>query len=177
MGTPKDPKPVKLFASLIFREEAALRSALKMLENEIDAIQEESRPEAFSHTDYYEKEMGKDLVRVFILFRGLFARELLPRIKLKTNELELAFSENLMRRVNIDPGYISLENVILATTKGYTHRIYIGSGVYGDLTLIYSNGTYKPLEWTYPDYSEAKTISIFNEWRENYKQVLRCQKA
>lgn len=177
MGIPKNPKPIKLFASLIFREEAALHDALKMLGDEIGMIQEKSLPTAFSHTEYYGKEMGKDLLRVFILFKELFPRELLPQIKLKTNEIELAFSESHRRSVNIDPGYISLENVILATTKGYTHRIYIGSGIYADLTLIYSSGTYRPLEWTYPDYGEAKTISVFNEWRKNYKQVLRCQKA
>jgi hypothetical protein len=177
MGTPKEPKPVKLFASLIFREEAALNDALKMLEDTIGGVQEKTPPAAFSHTDYYEKEMGKDLMRVFILFRELFSRELLHRIKLKTNEVEHALSGDHRRRVNIDPGYISLENVILATTKGYTHRVYIGSGIYADLTLMYGSRTYRPLEWTYPDYGEAKTISIFNEWRENYKQVLRCQKA
>lgn len=177
MGTPKEPKPVKFFAGLIFREQKALHDALKMLEDKISMVQEKSLPASFSHTDYYEEEMGKDLLRVFILFREPFPRELLPRIKLRTNEIELAFSEGHRRSVNIDPGYISLENVILATTKGYTHRVYIGSGIYADLTLMYSNGTYRPLEWTYPDYSEAKTISIFNEWRKNYKQVLRCQKA
>lgn len=177
MGIPKDPKPIKLFASLIFREGAVLNDALKMLEDGIGTIQEKRPPTPFSHTDYYEKETGKDLLRTFILFKELFPRESLPRIKLKTNEIELAFSENQRRRVNIDPGYISLENVILATTKGYTHRIYIGSGIYADLTLIYSSGTYRALEWTYPDYSEATTISVFNEWRENYKQVLKCQKV
>jgi hypothetical protein len=177
MGIPKDPKPIKLFASLIFREEAVHHDALKMLGDEIGVIQEKKPPTAFSHTDYYEKETGKDLLRTFILFQELFPRESLPRIKLKTNEIELAFSENHRRRVNIDPGYISLENVILATTKGYAHRIYIGSGIYADLTLTYNSGTYRPLEWTYPDYGEATTISVFNEWRKNYKQVLRCQKV
>lgn len=177
MGIPKDPKPVKLFASLIFKEEAPFHSALKMLADEVGTIEEKIPPATFSHTDYYEKEIGKGLFRVFILFKELFPRELLPGIKLKTNEIEAAFSESHRRSVNIDPGYISLENVILATTKGFAHRIYMGGGIYADLTLMYSNGTYRPLEWTYPDYGEAKTISVFNEWRENYKQVLRCQKA
>ncbi|HOE15812.1 MAG TPA: DUF4416 family protein [Syntrophorhabdaceae bacterium] len=177
MGTPKDPKSVKLFASLIFREEAPLHGALTMLADEIGAIEETILPAAFSHTDYYEEEMGKGLLRIFILFKGLFPRELLPGVKLKTNEIELAFSESGRRSVNIDPGYISLENVILATTKGYVHRIYVGSGIYADLTFLYINGTYRPLEWTYPDYGETQTISLFNKWRENYKQVLRCQKA
>ncbi|HNS15658.1 MAG TPA: DUF4416 family protein [Syntrophorhabdaceae bacterium] len=177
MGTPKDPKPVKLFASLIFKEEAPFQGALKMLEDKVGAIEQKMPPAVFSQTDYYEKEMGKGLLRVFVLFKELFPRDLLPGIKLRTNEIESAFSENRRRSVNIDPGYISLENVILATTKGYAHRIYMGSGIYADLTLIYSSGTYRPLEWTYPDYGEAKTISVFNDWRENYKQVLRCQKA
>jgi len=124
-----------------------------------------------------DRDVGKGLLRVFILFEALFPRELLPGIKLRTNEIESAFSENRRRSVNIDPGYISLENVILATTKGNNHRVYLGSGIYADLTLTYSSGTYRPLEWTYPDYGEGKTIPGIKDWRENYKQVLRCQKA
>jgi len=79
--------------------------------------------------------------------------------------------------VNIDPGYIALEHVILATTKGYAHRIYLKNGIYADLTLIYRDGTYRPLDWTYPDYAEKDTISLFNRWRDYYKKVMKCLKA
>ncbi|MCX7965305.1 MAG: DUF4416 family protein, partial [Syntrophorhabdaceae bacterium] len=124
------------------------------------------------HTDYYEEEMGSELHRIFILFKSLMPRESLVSIKLTTNNIEKELSIQGKRQVNIDPGYISLENVVLATTKNYTHRIYLGDGIYGDLTLIYKKGTYNALEWTYPDYASKNIIAIFNNWRNLYKRKL-----
>ncbi|MBP9560644.1 MAG: DUF4416 family protein, partial [Syntrophorhabdaceae bacterium] len=113
-----------------------------------------------------------ELYRIFVLFGSLVGRDCLIETKLKTNAIEKDLSTEEKRQVNIDPGYISLENIILATTKNYTHRVYMGSGIYGDLTLIYKKGGYKPLEWTYPDYAGSDIVSIFNRWREHYKRML-----
>jgi hypothetical protein len=121
--------------------------------------------------------MGKNLMRTFILFGVPIDRESLPDIKVITNEIEQSFTSDGKRTVNIDPGYVALEHVILATTKGYAHRVHLKNGIYADLTLMYRNGTYRPLEWTYPDYAEADTISLFLRWREHYKKVLKCQKV
>lgn len=172
MGSIKQPKPVALFASIIYKNEEVLLQSLKMLEEKIGLIEDKTYKLSFDHTDYYEKEMGSGLSRVFILFNSLIPRELLVNIKIMTNEIEKNLSVYEKRQVNIDPGYISLENIILATTKNYTHRIYLGSGIYGDLTLIYKKGTYTPLEWTYPDYAGKDIINIFNNWRNLYKRKL-----
>jgi hypothetical protein len=98
-------------------------------------------------------------------------------VKLATNAIEEAMSVSGRRRVNIDPGYVALEHVVLATTKGYSHRLYLGQGIFGDLTLMFHNGGYRPLEWTYPDYASEETTQMFNRWRQQYKEQLRCQKA
>lgn len=127
----------------------------------------------FLHTHYYEREMGPWLLRYFLLFKPLMSRDELPSLKLKTNELEKKMSVGGKRTINIDPGYIALEQVILATTKGYTHRIYLGQGIYADLTLIYTGGSFGPLPWTYPDYGGPEIISMLNRWREVYKTDLR----
>ena len=79
--------------------------------------------------------------------------------------------------MNIDPGYVALEHMVLATTKGYSHRVYLGQGIFADLTLIYDNGTYRSLPWTYRDYGSNELISLFNLWRERYKRLLRCRRA
>lgn len=129
-----------------------------------------------SQTDYYSVEMGDRLSRIFILFEPLLERDVLSEIKLKSNDIEIMLSVNGNRTVNIDPGYISLENVILATTKGYAHRIYIGKGIYGDLTLTYHSGTFRSLEWTYPDYGGEYIISLLNRWRELLKEKLKVHK-
>ena len=173
MGTAKTPKPVKLFASIIFGGEESLHEVEEKLVPVIGKIQEKTATMPFSHTAYYEKEMGKNLDRCLILFEPLFQREILPEIKLKTNETESFLLMDGKRTANIDPGYISLEHVVLATTKGFAHRVYLGQGIYADLTLIYQNGTFKPLEWTYPDYGGEEFISTFNGWRNYLKEMLK----
>jgi hypothetical protein len=173
MGTAKTPKPVKLFASIIFRGEESLHKVEEKLAPVIGKIQEKTATMPFSHTAYYEKEMGKNLDRCLILFEPLFQREILPEIKLKANETESFLLMDGKRTANIDPGYISLEHVVLATTKGFAHRVYLGQGIYADLTLMYQNRTFKPLEWTYPDYGGEEFISIFNGWRNYLKEMLK----
>jgi hypothetical protein len=165
------------FASILFRENEDLLKTLDMLSNQIGAIEKQTPVAPFLHTNYYEKEMGGGLKRTFVFFGALVERESLPEIKLITNEIEQSFALDGKRTINIDPGYVALEHVILATTKGYAHRVHLKNGIYADLTLMYRNGTYRPLEWTYPDYAEAQTISLFIQWREYYKKVLKCQKV
>lgn len=177
MGTTNKPQQVKLFASILFRGNEDLLNTLDMLNAKIGAIEEKTSVAPFLHTNYYEKEMGKDLTRTFILFGAPIERESLPEIKIITNEIEQSFGSEGKRTVNIDPGYVALEHVILATTKGYAHRVHLKNGIYADLTLMYRDGTYRPLEWTYPDYAEKQTISLFIRWRENHKKVLKCQKV
>jgi len=128
----------------------------------------------FHFTDYYTAEMGPHLFRHFITFECLISIPNLPDIKKETNRLEEKYATPVgNRRINIDPGYICLEHVILSTTKGYTHRPYLRDGIYADLTLIYRNKSFKPLEWTYPDYRQEEIIGLFNQFRKNYIEDLK----
>lgn len=173
MGTPGTPKPVRFFVSLIYRENEQMPNVEGSLTTLLGEIASRTSPVPFLHTTYYEKEMGKDLLRYFLLFQPLRNREELPFVKLKTNDIEKNISVRGRRTINIDPGYIALEHVILATTKGFAHRIYLGNGIFGDLTLMYSGGSFKPLPWTYPDYGSPDLLSMLHCWRENYKIDLR----
>jgi hypothetical protein len=173
LGEIREVKSVLYFASIIYRMENAFKEGLANLLETLGETEEITEEMEFSHTDYYKDEMGENLKRRLLLFKSLRKREDLPNIKIKTNEIEKRLSNRGNRTVNIDPGYITLENVILATTKNYTHRIYLGGGIYGDLTLIFKGGTYRPLEWTYPDYASQQIISIFNKWRTILKDSLR----
>ena len=170
MGELKSPNPVQYFISIIFRDKERMEYAKGKIGEMLGDVKDSTNPASFYQTDYYAKEMGKDLSRIFLLFDSLVSRERLPEVKVRTNDIETLLSEGGKRTVNIDPGYVSLENVVLATTKGYSHRIYLGGGIYGDLTFIYHSGTYKPLEWTYPDYGSEETISLFNHWRASLKK-------
>jgi len=174
VGKPKEPNPAKLFMSLIVSENGALSQGMEDLHlnfGEVDSISEKF---PFNLTDYYSKEMGPLLFRHFITFERLISIPLLPDIKQTTNRLEEKYaSPDGGRRVNIDPGYLCLEHVVLATTKGYTHRPYLRDGIYADLTLIYRKQSFRPLEWTYPDYRQDEIIGLFNQFRKKYAEDLK----
>ena len=174
MGKPKEPDPVKLFMSLIASEKDLFQQAMKDLRSvfgETDTISERF---PFDFTDYYTEEMGRPLFRHFITFGRPVPIPVLPDIKRSTNDLEAKYATpDGKRRINIDPGYIRLEHVILATTKGYTHRPYLRDGIYADLTLIYHHKSFQPLEWTYPDYREEAILTLFNRFRKQYMEDLR----
>ncbi len=114
--------------------------------------------------------MGGNLTRQFISFKRLIASDSLAGIKIFTNKVEefLADPETGKRMVNIDPGYLALEKVVLASTKNYSHRIHLSKGIYADLAYRFINKSYAPLEWTYPDYMWDDTIALFNRWRAEY---------
>ena len=173
MGNIKRPQRVKPFASIIYKDTESLGCAISEMSRLIGRIEEQTEPSLFTHTRYYEKEMGEGLMRLFVLFAPVVDREALPDIKAATNGIESGLARDGRRTVNIDSGYIALEHVILATTKGYSHRIYLRDGIHADLTLMFNDGSYRPLQWTYPDYAEEQTIGLFNRWRDICKRSLR----
>jgi hypothetical protein len=177
MGNPKEAEPAKLFMSLMLSEDGIFGQAtedLRLSYGEIDFMSERF-PFLFTH--YYEKEMGSPLFRHFISFKDLISVPLLPDIKRKTNLLEEKYGgSNGNRRINIDPGYLCLQHVLLATTKGYTHRPYLREGIYADLTLIFRERSFHALEWTYPDYRQPIVIELFNRLRESYREDLKRRK-
>ncbi len=174
MGKPKEPQSAKLFMSLIASEHDIFRQGLQDLCSifgEADTISERF---PFDFTEYYTREMGKPLFRHFITFERLIPIPTHPDIKRAPKHHEEKYAAlNGNRRINIDPGYICLEHVILATTKGYTHRPYLRDGIYADLTLIYRNKSFQPLEWTYPDYRQEVVITLFNQFRKKYLEDLK----
>jgi hypothetical protein len=177
MGEVRVPPPVQFFASIIFSDSAILSEVEAALTDFLGLIKERTPVMSFSQSDYYCREMGSDLKRYFILFRPFDGRERLAELKLATNGVEVNHAHEGRRRVNIDPGYIALEQMVLATTKGFAHRVYLGNGIFGDLTLTFDNGTYHRLPWTYPDYGSEELIALLNSWRERYKGLLKCQKV
>ena len=173
MSTPSEPEKVKLITSLFSPQKDLIDLVIREMESIFGPVDWKSRDLFFDRTKYYAREMGWPLFRRFISFKDLIKPEDLIEIKLKTNQIEERYVEEGKRRINIDPGYIALERLILATGKNYTHRIYLGQGIYADLTLIYQRGTFQPLEWTYRDYSDPEMIDCFNRLREGYKNQIR----
>ena len=166
MSTPKEAKKVKLVSSLFSPDEELIEKVIKQMEGYFDPVDWVSEKLVFNRTRYYEKEMGWPLYRRFISFSRLISPDEIVDIKLITNTIENEYLVDKRRKINIDPGYISLERLVLATGKNYIHRIYLKKGIYADLTLIFYAGTFKPLAWTYPDYAEEKVIGYFNMLRD-----------
>ncbi|HUU49390.1 MAG TPA: DUF4416 family protein [Nitrospinota bacterium] len=176
MGKIKYPFPVKLIVGLIFKDEEVLRMTKEKLIKRLGKMDFESQLISFNFTTYYEKEMGEGLKRQFLSFEPLMKIENLPKIKIETNEVEKEFNfpNTPNRMVNIDPGYVAPEKLILATTKNYDHRPYLDNGIYAELTYRFYKGSFRTFEWTYPDYKSPESIEIFNEIRKIYMKQLRA---
>ena len=106
----------------------------------------------FDFTSYYEEEMGAGLRKQLVCFAERINPAELATVKAQTMALERAMSRGGCRRANIDPGLLSIESLVLATTKCAGHRVCIAPQLYAEVTLLYQRGRYQPLEWTYPDY-------------------------
>jgi hypothetical protein len=171
MSHPRAPDPVKLFLSAIYRDPAALAAALEKIAAAYGPSDYSTRELPFKEAGYYVREMGLPLYRRFFTFRRLLDPARLPEVKFFTNELEAAAGDP--RRVNLDPGLLTLGNLVLASGKNVGHRTYLGRGIYADLTLVYQCGSFKALDWTYPDYADPDFIVFLNRMREAYKIDLR----
>jgi hypothetical protein len=117
--------------------------------------------------------MGSTLTRVWLGFRRLVLREEIVNLKLKTNQIEDTFKVSGRRVANLDPGYLTIGKVVLASTKDHQHRLYLGKGIYGEVTLRYSRGSYIPWEWTYPDYRRREASQFFMSLKKKYRKIVR----
>jgi hypothetical protein len=174
----RPPKAVKLVMSLICSRENDFPSALGRADERYGPVDFVGETLPFDFTDYYAAEMGKGLWRRMVSFEPLIMPDQLVSVKLWTNTQEVqTLNEQGGRRVNIDPGYLAASKFILATGKDYTHRIYLGEGIYGDLTLVFQKGAFSPLPWTYPDYASEPLLGIINLLRKRYLWQLKNQGA
>ena len=173
MAKIKTVQKVLPFAGLIFVKDFSVDEVFEKFVDELGGVLLKSEIIPFTHTTYYNKEMGSKLLRQWVIFEKLINPDFLPQLKIKSNEVEKKFlNKSGNRQINIDPGLISMSNLILASAKNYSHRIYLGDGIYGEVTLIYKGHRFNPLEWTYPDYREKIALDFFTKAREILKERL-----
>lgn len=178
MSRPKEPDLVKLIISFITGDVGIVKPVLKNMEDRFGNMDFLSERLDFNHTDYYKDEMGEGLFRMLASFERLIKPESLPDIKLFSNGVEDEYlKKDGKRKINIDPGYVSMEKMVLATCKNFSHRIYLRNGVYADLTLMYRQGGFKAIEWTFPDYAEYDMRQYLNEIRNRYMQQMRALRS
>jgi hypothetical protein len=180
MGSIHSFNPVKLFIGILVSSPKLIAEVESRLTNAYGPIDHRSEVIPFDFTDYYETEMGDLIDRIFFSFERLIEADQLPEIKRQTNHLEdemapllQTATPNVKRPVNFDPGYIEQAKVILASTKNFYHRIYLGGGIYGEVTMHFKNNTYQFFPWTYPDYQSKDYQEFFLKIRQIYRSQLR----
>jgi len=168
LGSARPFSDVKLFCGVIFAAEADCQRAREALAGLFSPIDFASAAFPFTETDYYQAEMGGPLCRRFFAHAALIRPERLPQIKRQTNRLESEMSVAGRRLVNLDPGYLSESNVIIATVKNHYHRVPLGLGIYGHIEYVFRNRRLEALEWTYPDFRGDAYRAFFLELRRRY---------
>jgi hypothetical protein len=168
-GVAHEPVAAKMVCGIIASSESAMGRAENLLEEAFGTVDRRSEQTAFDQTSYYQWEMGRELIRKWVSFADLVPQDAIVEAKLTTNRLEKELARpDGSRTVNLDPGYIVPSRLVLATTKDYAHRIYLGKGIYAEVTLIYRASEFHPLEWTYPDYRGRVALDFFTRARASY---------
>ena len=164
MAEASEPPKVKLICGMLSADAGFFDTAQGRLAKNFGPVDVVSEVMPFDFTHYYDEEMGAPLHRKFVAFRDDFPPDRLVDAKLATNELERELAAGAARqqagrgprRVNLDPGYVAPSRLVLASMKNFSHRIYLGRGVYAEVTLMYRNRRWEPLPWTFPDYASGR---------------------
>jgi hypothetical protein len=176
----KAPKPAKLIIGILAADRQCLHAAVEAIDAKFGKVDLESDAWPFDKTDYYKDETGENILRQFVSTERLIAPALLAKIKHRTNKLEQKLAAKLAlplpRPVNLDPGIIEPSKLILATTKNYSHRIYIGKKMYAEVTLIFDKASWRPLDYTYPDYRQQCYFDFFDKVRKRLLEQLKSQR-
>lgn len=176
MGEIKDFTKEKLVIGVLSTLPGSRGELIRILEQEFGTIDYESPCMDFNFTNYYVPEMGSGIQRCFYSFETCVDPSTLYDIKIRTNRMEERFSAENMRKINLDPGLLSLDRFMLATTKNNGHRIPLKEGIYAEVTLLFVNKKFEPLPWTYTDFRSREYQDILLKIRALYKKNLKEMK-
>ncbi len=179
MARQQEVTPVKLFCGILFSNKELLTIALKKLSDKWGVIDYKSDEFVFANNhEYYKNEIKGEIKRIFISFENLVEPENISKIKEHSNYIEDEFTKQfpLERPINIDPGYMDYNKVILASYKYGQQKIAVGSGVWADITLFYAKGGFTSFPWTFPDFQTDLYYPALIKIRELYKQNLKTPK-
>jgi hypothetical protein len=170
---PSESLSVKLFSGVLYSDEDLFHVAVEQMIHRFGAIDYRSPAFDFQVTDYYQAEMGSPITRVFVSFRKLINPKEIARIKIECNEIEKQLAVDGNRKVNLDPGYLDYDKMVLASAKYNAQKIYLDLGIYADPTLRYAKGRFIPSEWCFPDFKTGKYEHVFLHIRALYKGQMR----
>ena len=165
-------KAVKLVCGVLYSKTVDISRLDSRLQSLFGSIDLKSTAFDFTFTDYYKEEIGSDLLKQFYSFEKLIQPDGLADIKNATISIETDFSIKGRRTVNLDPGYLEESKLVLASTKNFSHRIYLRDSIWAEVTMRYEKGEFVTHPWTYPDYSQRLAIEFLKEVRGKYKNQL-----
>lgn len=168
---PAAPAPVKLICGILYSDAVLMEHACRLMEQCWGPIDFTSGDFLFDVSDYYVPEMGEPIFRRFISFDPLIPPQSVASIKIACNEIEDALAKNGRRLVNLDPGYLDYDKLVLASAKYNGQKIYLGYGIWADLTLFYRKGRFEPYPWTFPDFTSGRYNDPLLRIRTLYKQA------
>jgi hypothetical protein len=167
--------PGRLVLSIIYSSIDALADALDLLERQFGRVQFETVDIPYSNEEKYTEEMGEPLNRRFFSFEQMVSRDSLPRIKDICSRIETNFADRvddyIFRTVNIDPGILTPDNLVMASHREYNHRIYLSNGVFAETTLIFARDQFRRLPWTSPNYYDDEAIDFFLRVRNSFEYI------
>ena len=162
------------------RHAEALDAARDYIQNTWGGVALVSPDYSFQETDYYEAAMGRDLIKRFYAVDHLADPAQLADWKLQSNRWEAAYAKMAAveesRPLNIDPGYLTLAKLVLATTKDHAHRIYLRDGIYAEVTLSYHQRRWRSHPWTFPDFRREDYHSFLSQCRDYLRSLTRGAK-
>ncbi|MEE8170959.1 MAG: DUF4416 family protein [Phycisphaerae bacterium] len=182
MGAIRPAPAAKLICGILAVDEAARERAVELLNREFGDVELRSAIWPFTWTDYYEDEMGPKLLRQIVAFSGRFRPETIVAVKIAANRMESELATEWARRsdrrpVNLDPGYVTEGQLILATTKPREHRVYLGEGIHAECTLRYQQRGWKSWPWTYPDYASETYHAFLTDVRNRLRAEIGAADA
>jgi hypothetical protein len=171
------PKPVKLMVGILAADPRCLDAARADILEAFGQADLVSPVYPFDLTGYYKEQAGPNILRQFVSMEHPIDPGHLAEIKHKANQLEKQLAESLKtpfsRPVNLDPGYIEPSKLVLASTKNFAHRVYIGNGIWAEVTMTYVRGCWESFPFTFPDFKSGRYNEFLSQAREKLVSQLR----
>lgn len=175
MAQASQPPRVKMICGMIAANAGLLDEAAAELAQLLGRVDFASDTMTFDRTHYYSDQMGSTLLRRLVSFEPLHRADELPGVKVATNAIEQQFAQRhrfVMRPINLDPGYLEPSKLVLASMKNFSHRIYLGQGVFGEVTLLFHKEGWETLGWTFPDYARGEYFPFLTAVRTRLRNQL-----
>ena len=180
MGETRTPPKVKIIVGILAKDAQAVEHVRGTLQEHFGEEDLALPPFPFTFTNYYVDEIGNAHVRAFFSYKNLVDRESIVDIKLWSNDVELEIARSAgtpgLRPVNLDPGYMTLGQFFLATTKDQRQRVYMQRGIYVEPTLYFQDGHFHAFDWTYRDYQSPKYIEYLEQVRKSLAKQIKSRK-